>query len=47
MVIAGRESVEVVQSLEGYRVFRSTVAKGSGIATDAASCHVVGSLGAD
>jgi len=47
VVIAGRESVEVVQSMKGDRIFRSIVAKGGSIAANAASCHVVGSLGTD
>ena len=47
VVIAGRESVEIVQSVNGDGVFRSIISKGGGIAADAASCHVVGSLGTD
>lgn len=44
MIITGRESIEIVQSMKGDWIIQSIVAKSSGIAGDIASCHIIWSL---
>lgn len=44
MVVAGRESLEVVQSVDGDGIFGGVVADGSSVAGDIATSDVVCSL---